>query len=331
VAEILSQEEINALIEAYKSAGGSDDYSNVPDKAVRAYDFARPDKFCKEHLRALNLIHNKHCASLAAALTNTLRIDTQISLLALDQLTYKDYCSTLPEGTFLVEVSLEPFTSVGVFEFNPVLVSMCVELLSGSPAVSESVSDAVTDIDRAIMRPIVELALRNYAEVWMANVVFKPQIKSLSTETGNRQLLLPSEPVLICCYEVSLSGHTSLMSVCVPAAAIEAILPALTLGMSLEANAKKSAEINEQILETFEDVTLECRAVLGRTWLPVSEVTNLEVGDLIRLPVKAEAPAELCVENVTAFRGSLGRAGHTLALKISDRLSPSKGNGLVEM
>jgi flagellar motor switch protein FliM len=322
VADLLSQEEINALIEAYKSTGGSEDYSTMSNKVLRAYDFARPDKFCKEHLRALDLIHNKHGASLAAALTNALRVDTQISLLALDQLTYKDYCATLPEGTFIVEVGLEPLASVAVFEFNPGLVSMCVEVLAGSPTVSKEAPTPVTEIDRAIMRPIVELSLRKYAEAWASYVVFKTQIKSIASESSTRQILLPSEPVLICCCEVSLVGHSSLMSMCLPAAAIEAILPVLTLGMSLDPNAKKATTINQQVMRTFEDVTLQCRALLGSTSLPVSEVTNLEVGDLIRLPVKAEGSSELWVENVPAFRGTLGRSGRTLALKITDSLKP---------
>lgn len=320
VADILSQEEINALVEAYSAAGGAEEHSNATVKDVRAYDFARPDKFCKEHLKGLHLIHNKYCASLAAALTNTLRLEAQMSLLALDQLTYKDYCATLPEGTFLVEVSLDPLTSVGVFEFNPKLVSMCVELLSGSPTVSESVSLTVTDIDRAIMRPLVELSLKKYAESWASSVLFKPQIKSMSTGLSTKQVLLPAEPVLICCCEVSLNGHSSLMSLCLPAAAIEAVLPLLGQGVSLDAGSRTEPEINKQIMASFEEVKLNCRAVLGRTSLPVSEVTSLEVGDLIRLPTKAEGPSELWVENIPAFRGSLGRSGKTLAVKITDKI-----------
>jgi len=320
LAEILSQEEINALIEAYKATGGSEEHTSVSDREVRSYDFARPDKFCKEHLRALNLIHNKHGASLAAALTNTLRIETQMSLLALDQLTYKDYCSTLPEGTVFVEVSLEPLTSIGVFEFNPLLVSMCVELLAGSPIIPEKSIENITEIDRAIMKPIVDLSLRKYAEAWAATVPVKAAVKSLTTESATRQVLLPSEPVLICCYEVTFGGRGSLMSICLPAAAIEAVLPVLTLGMSVDKSASQVVEVNPELMRTFEEVSVNCRAVLGTTRMPVSEVANLEEGDLIQLPVKSESPAQLWVENVPVFLGALGKSGRVLALKITETL-----------
>jgi flagellar motor switch protein FliM len=110
------------------------------------------------------------------------------------------------------------------------------------------------------------------------------------------------------------------MSICLPAAAIEAILPVLTLGMSLDSTSKQAADINPQVMRSFEEVTLECRALLGKTSLSVHEITNLEAGDVIRLPVKADGHTELWVGNVPAFRGTLGRSGRTLAIKISDSL-----------
>ena len=76
MADILSQDEINALIESYKATGGAEETRKASDRRLRLYDFTRPDKFCKEHLRALNLIHAKHGALLAVSLAAMLRLDT---------------------------------------------------------------------------------------------------------------------------------------------------------------------------------------------------------------------------------------------------------------
>jgi flagellar motor switch protein FliM len=65
-------------------------------------------------------------------------------------------------------------------------------------------------------------------------------------------------------------------------------------------------------------VQVECRGLLGRTELPIGEIADLEVGDLIRLPVRADGLAELWIENVRAFSGTLGRSGRNLALKVSE-------------
>ena len=315
--ELLSQEEINALTEAYKASNGAEDHPVTSDKQVRAYDFARPDKFCKEHLKALNLIHAKHGASLAISLTTMLRLDTQVSLLAIDQLAWKEYCASAPEGTLFAEVSLDPLTSFAVFEFNPSLVCACVDMLAGSPAVSKIAEAKISEIDKAVMRRVVDLALKKYAEAWSSSVAFKPKVNILTIESGTRQALLPSEAVLMCAYEVTLGSHSSLMSVCIPASAVEAVLPVLTLGRTLNVSDQHAIVVNEAVRKTFEQVEVECRGILGRTTLPLGDIAELEVGDLIRLPVRSDGCAERWVENVRAFAGTLGRAGRSLAIKVA--------------
>lgn len=316
MAEVLSQDEINALIEAYKATGSDGATSTGHDKQVRLYDFARPDKFSKDHLRSLNVIHSRHGASFAGALSSLLRVGTQVRLLALDQLTYQEYCASVPDGTLFAEVSLEPLNSTTIFEFNPLLVSTCVDLLAGGSAVSPVSSTEITEIDRAVIRPVLELALRKYAEAWETCVKLRPRIQAVSTESRTHQVLLPAEAVLVCGYEVSVGESVSMMSICIPATSIEAILPTLSLGKTLNTASRQSERATEMLRHAFEEVEVECSAVLGRTTLPLEDIVGLEEGDLIRLPTKSSGGLELWVEGVPAFTGSLGLSGKNLALKI---------------
>jgi flagellar motor switch protein FliM len=321
MAELLSHDEINALIESYKATGGAEEAGKASDRRLRVYDFTRPDKFCKEHLRALNLIHGKHGASLAIALAAMLRVDVQVNLLALDQLTYREYCASVPDSTLFVEVGLEPLTSIAILEFNPSLVAACVDLLAGGSSVSDISTSRITDVDKAIMRPVIETALKKYVEAWASTVAFNTHVIATTTESTTHQILLPSEGVLVCGYEVSIADHASMMSVCIPAAAIEAVLPALALGKSVSSTVQRGGSENEALKRSFEDVEVECRAILGRTELPLTEIASLEVGDLIRLPAKVTGPTELWVENVATFAGVLGRSGRSLAVRISKALT----------
>jgi len=321
MADILSQDEINALMESYKASGGADETSKSADRQVRLYDFARPDKFCKEHLRALNAIHSKHASTLAVGLASVLRTDAQVNLLALDQLTFREYCASVPDGTLFAEVSLEPLASTAIFEFNPTMVSACVDLLAGGYSVSALGSAKLTDIDRAVMKPVVELSLRKYADAWASNVAFKTALKSLSTESTSRQIMLPSEGVLVCGYEVSVADNVSMMSVCIRSSAIEGVLPALTMERAVNSQNQKADKMNDALRKSFEGVEVECRAVLGRTALPLGDVADLAVGDLIALPTKVDGNVELWIENVAAFAGTLGRSGKNLAVRVSRELA----------
>jgi len=318
MSDSLNQDEINALLETFKATGGQES-SKTTDKQIRVYDFARPDKFSKDHLRSLDSIHSKHGASFAAAMAASLRVQTRADLLAVDQLTYREYCASVPESTLFVEVDLKPLTAAAIFEFNPLLVSLWVDLLAGGSGGAGSGATGISDIDKAIVKPMVELALRQYTEAWACALEIEPAIVSMSTESSMRQILLPSEAVLVCGYEVSLGETVSMMSICLPASAIEPVLPALMMGRTL--NVPRGHEFADPaLMKTFESISLECKAVLGRTSLTLGELADLEVGDLIRLPVNEQSSAELWVGNVAAFAGKPGISGRKMAIKVAEPL-----------
>jgi len=325
MAEALSQSEIDALVSAYKETGGKE-MSQEAEKEVRLYDFARPDKFSKEHLKSLNIIHSKHGASFAVSLASKLRTPIQVDLLAVDQLTYREYCASVPDGTLFAEVSLDPLTATAIFEFNPALACACVDLLAGGTTISGIVGE-LTEIDKRIMRQVLDLALKKYTEAWSACVAFTPNVVAVSTDNNSRQILLPSEAVLVCGYEVSIGECVSMMSICIPAAAVEAVLPALTLGRTLNAQGRRFDSTSSIALrKAFDDVQVECHALLGSTELSLNDIASLQVGDLICLPKKADAQAELWIENVLAFSAVPGLAGKNLALKIAKTLEKPFGD-----
>ncbi len=67
MGEVLSQSEIDNLLKQLNSGElDVEEMKNTEEKTVKNYDFARPAKFSKEHLRTLEIIFAK-----AAALAKT--------------------------------------------------------------------------------------------------------------------------------------------------------------------------------------------------------------------------------------------------------------------
>ncbi len=168
------------------------------------------------------------------------------------------------------------------------------------------------------------MSLRRYADAWASCVEFKPRIIATSIESATRQVMLPSEAVLVCGYEVTIGDNVSMMSICIPASAVEAVLPALTLGRALNASNQPSEKINQALRNAFDEVELECHAVFGGAMLSLGEISDLQVGDIIQLPAKSGASAEVWVANSPAFAGVLGRSGKNLAVRISETLNSSE-------
>lgn len=321
MADTLSQNEINALINSYQTNTMEDVAVATAGKQVRVYDFTRPDKFSKEHLRALNVIHSKHGALFAAALGAMIRVGTQVDLLAVDQLTYREYCASVPSGTMFVEVAMDPLSATALFEFNPAFAATCVELLTGATGVVHATTNELTEVDCAIMRPVIDIALKKYTEAWSSCISLAPRATNVMIGVGTQQVLLPAEPVLVCGYEITVGDMVSMLSICVPASAIEPILPALTLGRTLNSSNQKIEGLDVHLRHNFEAVNLRCKATLGRTSISLQDVLELQVGDVIKLANRATEPAEFWVENLPAFYGWVGTSGRNLALRIDSKIS----------
>ena len=57
MGEVLSQDEIDNLLKALSTGElDADEMKNTDERQVKDYDFARPAKFSKEHLRTLEII-----------------------------------------------------------------------------------------------------------------------------------------------------------------------------------------------------------------------------------------------------------------------------------
>ncbi|MFW5618812.1 MAG: flagellar motor switch protein FliM, partial [Campylobacter hyointestinalis] len=101
MADILSQEEIDALLQVVDEDGDTAAATEVnlhPEepKQVIIYDFKRPNRVSKEQLRAVKGIHDKLARNLASQISSIMRSIVEIRLHSVDQMTYGEFLMSLP-------------------------------------------------------------------------------------------------------------------------------------------------------------------------------------------------------------------------------------------
>ena len=85
MGDVLSQNEIDALLNALSSGElDVDEIKESGEKQVKDYDFARPSKFSKEHLRTLEIIFEHYGRLLSTNLPVYLRKNVQIEVMPRD-------------------------------------------------------------------------------------------------------------------------------------------------------------------------------------------------------------------------------------------------------
>lgn len=321
MSEILSQDEIDALLAAYESAaptGSTGAVSDGQNKQVRLYDFSRPDRVSKDHLRALGLINTNFASSLSTVLSGLYQSPVRIEFIGVDQILYSEYRISIPSRTLFVEVSMAPLDADFIIEVNPGIIGAWVDCLCGAVSISLDEPSEFSAIDLAVSQKMFDTLLQVYADSWAGLVDLKPETRRMVDSNTFEDILLPSETVLVCTFEVHYGEQTGMMTICIPSAGIEALQKILSSDFNTRIlNRRDDASYEEDLKSAVSAVSLPARVVIGRTKISFSDAMNLEIGDIIKTTTKYDSPIELWISNNPMFYCRPGMVGSNLAVVIS--------------
>mgnify|MGYP000080273051 CR=1 FL=1 len=120
MGDVLSQDEIDSLLSALNSGEiNPDEIDDTPKVVVKDYDFARPSKFSKDHLRTLEIIFENYGRLLSTNLPAYLRKSVQVEVMNAEANTYSEFSNALSNPVLL-----------GVVDFAPLEGSILIELAS---------------------------------------------------------------------------------------------------------------------------------------------------------------------------------------------------------
>ena len=107
MGEVLSQNEIDSLLQAL-STGELDveEMKSKDEKQVKNYDFARPAKFSKEHLRTLEMVFENYGRLLSTNLPGYLRKSVQVEVMNSEAVTYSEFSNALSNPVLLGLVNM---------------------------------------------------------------------------------------------------------------------------------------------------------------------------------------------------------------------------------
>jgi flagellar motor switch protein FliM len=313
-ASKVSKEEMDALSVACEPG-------DADPKEIRAYDFLSPNKFSKDHLRTLNAIHTDFAAELTTVLTGSSQLPTRVTLTGVDQVSYKEYRTSIPSKTLFAELSAEPLSPYMLLELNPGIVGTWVDYLCGGNQQIPAEPSDLTPIDLAVAQYVLKSSLQAYTDCWSSMITLKPEIRHTASSESYDETLVPSEAVLVCSFEITVAETTGAMTICLPAVGVESVLPMLsTYGLARSSN-KRQASTSELMKRLIETVNIPCRVELGCSRIALSEATNLKVGDVIKTTRSADAEMDMYVGNVQLFACRPGVRGKDIAVVISDTVA----------
>jgi flagellar motor switch protein FliM len=298
--KILNQEEIDQLFRAAQGAATA--ARAVLEPVVKKCDFRQAGQLTKEQVQQVTLLHAGFPANLGNSLGAYLRVGIHANLVAVEQITYSEFLSRLPEQTYVVTISLQPAEEVAAMQLElPILFPMVDLLLGGSGQALKEPRD-LTEIEEQILESVDALMCREMGAAWA-------EILPLKFKPGQRQkqsqivtLIDANERVLYLSFEVLLNDIRGLLNVVFPTTVSNVLLRKLAQqGMVKRrpSTADNSALLRERLLECGFNVELQ----VAHIPLRIGEVVGLQVGQVVSLRHGQNDAMSLAVNGRTIFSG----------------------------
>ena len=325
MAEILSQEEIDALLEVVEDEEVTpEELEKTPDileqRQITLYDFKRPNRVSKEQLRSIRALHDKMARNLASDISSLMRSIVEIQLHSVDQMTYGEFLMSLPSPTSFNVFSFKPLDGKGVIELNPSIVFPMIDRLLGGPGVPFDANREFTDIELNLLDQILRVITQNMKDVWSPIMEVYPIIEAKESSPNVVQIVAQNEIVIMVVMEIIIGQTSGMMNICYPVISIESLLPKLASRdlMLSETSSRKSR--NKELRALLRGAKIELEAVLGYAKLNMKEVLDIEVGDIIKLDRPANDTVLVKVDGREKFIADFGVRRYRRCIKIKEKL-----------
>ncbi|EAC1840157.1 flagellar motor switch protein FliM [Campylobacter lari] len=329
MAEILSQEEIDALLEVVDDdsdeSAASSKLEELEDKRdIVVYDFKRPNRVSKEQLRSIKGIHDKLARNLASQISSMMRSIVEIKLHSVDQMTYGEFLMSLPSPTSFNVFSIKPLDGNCVLEINPSIAFPMIDRLLGGQGESFDTLRELTEIELNLLDSILRIIMQRLKESWMNVTEIYPSVEAKESSPNVVQIVSQNEIVIMVVMEIIIGNSSGMVNICYPVVHLESILSRLANRdiMMGETSAKKSRNKELKTLIGRAEVIYE--AMLGKTFINVNEFLDLKQGDILKLDRSADDKAIVAIDKKEVFLAQVGLHRFRKSIKILELIKTDK-------
>src|SRR5574344_1799206 len=302
--------------------GDYDAYNDEADfkKSYKLYNFKRPDKFSKDHLRALQDLHREFSRQISLVLTAYLRMRVEIDVVSTDQLTYDEFIRSMPS----------PIT-IGIFELNPlpgqILLGISFEVLScivdrmlGGVGLGENKQRELTDIEEALARKVIDRTVKTLENAWNNIIPVQAEVVGLDNSYQMIQVATSGEIVALITFEVQIAGkYFGLMSLCFPYPVLETVLGHLSTQHIFQTKGiVATTEERQKMIQKLNTSKFDLSVLFGTTDIALEEFLDLKEGDIVKLDAKVKDDLIVTVNGEKKFFARPGTKKKNVCVKITE-------------
>jgi len=327
--QVLTREEVSALVEAMQS-GDLDVSAAVSSAAsVQAYSLVANDTISRGQLSALEMINDRLSRQLRGSLLTLLRQAVKVTVTPFDVMTFSAFMQTLPSPCNVNIVRFAPLRGYGLVTMDPSIVYGAVDSFfggRGGGALELSPLRGFTATEERIIQLLLDSIFDNLREAWAPVYTISPEFVSREINPAFAQIGEDKETVAVCRFELELGPDVrGQLTVMYPFSALKPIRLLLRGRMQTgERDEKLAARWSDQLRDAVGDSELEVVAQLATLRVSALDLASIQPGDTLWF--KPPASVKVLIQSTHLFDAEYGTTDGNVAVRIERVIEPPVDN-----
>jgi flagellar motor switch protein FliM len=265
----------------------------------RTYDFRRPTKLSREHVRVLQIAQEAFARQATTILTTFLRAGARLELVGIEQFAYDDYLATLPNPVFISTFTLEPLAGKGLLAYPLDIAMATVDHMLGGSGRAEQPIRPMTAMESTITNHLLSRLLDEFAESFAAITELQPALSGVEYNPQLAQAASGSDTVMVATFAMAVGSREGEATLVLPFSSFAQSLNNAASPQLSESAIAKRKRATEALTARLNLVPVDVSVRFAPLSVSSSDLLSLAIGDVLLLRHAPDSPLEVTTNDVT--------------------------------
>ena len=327
----LTQKEIDALLSILPSDGSPLPGADNIIGTARTYDFRSPDKFSKEQIRTLQMIHENYARRANSSLAAFLRASVQMSFVHIEQGSFIDFMQNIPASSLVAVLKMSPLPGRVLLTIDSTTATVAVDRLLGGFGHPVDDEHEITDIEQSLLRGVINYLADGLEEAWQNLIKLKVSIEEITLNPEFVQVALPTDAAVFLGFEIKIRESNGMMSICLPYSVLKPIVSELSPHTWVAGEAKDAGAYRNGLFAHLKNTKVDLTVLLGEMTVEFEDLLYLQAGNVLVLDTIVNRPLPISIGNCKRYLGQPGRSGNSMAVQITSTVGNTDSESTLEL
>ena len=318
--QILSQEEVDALLQGITGDSAKAEQEQPPTEGIRDYNLTSQERVVRGRMPALEVVNERFARNIRVAIFDLIHRSPEISIGTVKVQKYSAFLREIVVPTNFNIMNIKPLRGSGLVVCEPTLVFAVIDALFGGVGKYHTRIEGrdFSATEQRVIRRLVELIALEYKNAWTGIYPLELEYHRSEMQPQFANIATMGESVVTTTFTLEIGETTGALHLCFPYSTLEPIRDVLYSSIQNDATEPDGRWVH-LLKQQLQSAEVELVAELAQAGATVEQLLSFKPGDFIELDLDPMIQAK--VDGVPVFDCHYGTSNNRYSIKINSMLT----------